>query len=180
LMIAEFNPGKRHRDVLQAFAGCPEDAVLAFAGIGPLEQAMSDLAKQLGISDRVRFLGYRRDIPVLLRASSALLLPSEREGLPRSIMEALCLGTPVISTRIRGVEDLLADDCGIMTEVGDVAAIGKAINWVLEHPVEARAMGLKGQAHMQTFSIGEVIQLHEALYETALGRPLYDLGIPSP
>ena len=173
LMIAEFNPGKRHRDALHALKmlGQP-NVVMAFAGVGPLETEIKALADDLGLAAQTRFLGYRYDIPVILRAATALLLPSEREGLPRSIMEAHCLGTPVVSTKIRGVEDLLAGDAGLMTAVGDVAATTEALRWVLEHPDKARAMSARGQAYMQTFDISEVIRLHEELYASALGRPL--------
>ena len=171
LMIAEFNPGKRHRDALQAFKKLERtDVVMAFAGLGPLEEEIEALAKELGLEDRTRFLGYRRDIPVLLLASHALLLPSEREGLPRSIMEAFCLGTPVISTNIRGVEDLLADDAGIMTGVGDVDGIADAMKYMLEHPDEAKQMGLNGQERMKDFDLNEVKRLHEELYQDALGE----------
>lgn len=170
LMIAEFNPGKRHRDALNAFKLLNQpNVVMAFAGVGPLEEEIQTLAKELGVAEQTRFLGYRYDIPVLLRAATALLLPSEREGLPRSIMEAHCLGTPVISTRIRGVEDLLANGAGLMTEVGDVPAIAEAMRWMLEHPTEARTMSQTGQAYMQTFDITEVIRMHEELYSEALG-----------
>lgn len=170
LMIAEFNPGKRHKDALNAFAALESpNVVLALAGVGPLETEVKAQAQQLGISERVRFLGYRRDIPVLLKASTALLLPSEREGLPRSIMESLCLGTPVISTRIRGVEDLLEGNCGLMTEVGDVPAITRAMAWMLDNPLDAIAMGQRGQARMQDFDLSNVVRMHEELYEKMLG-----------
>jgi glycosyltransferase involved in cell wall biosynthesis len=170
LMIAEFNPGKRHRDALDAFAGLKRtNVVLALAGVGPLEAEVKAQAQQLGILDRVRFLGYRRDIPVLLKASTALLLPSEREGLPRSIMESLCLGTPVISTRIRGVEDLLEGNSGLMTDVGDVPAMTKAIAWMLDNPLDAIAMGQRGQARMRDFDLSNVVRMHEELYEKILG-----------
>jgi glycosyltransferase involved in cell wall biosynthesis len=143
--------------------------VLALAGVGPLESEVKAQAEQLGISDRVRFLGYRRDIPVLLKASTALLLPSEREGLPRSIMESLCLGTPVISTNIRGVEDLLGDNCGLMTDVGDIPAMTKAMAWMMDNPLDAIAMGQRGQARMQDFDLANVVRMHEELYEKILG-----------
>ena len=170
LMIAEFNPGKRHRDALNAFAALKRsDAVLALAGVGPLESEIKTLSQQLGIAEKVRFLGYRRDIPVLLKASSALVLPSEREGLPRSIMESLCLGTPVISTKIRGVEDLLEGHCGLMTDVGDVSAMTKAMSWMLDNTLDAIAMGQRGQTRMQDFDLSNVVRMHEELYEKMLG-----------
>lgn len=171
LMIAEFNPGKRHRDALNAFAllNCP-DVFLVTAGVGPLEEEMKALAKQLGIEGRVKFLGYRRDIPVVLKAASGLLLPSEREGLPRAILEALCMGTPVISTRIRGVEDLLAKGCGLMTPVGDAPALAKAMAQLLDNPTEAKAMAKRGQEHVKIFDLANVIRLHDELYATALKK----------
>lgn len=173
LMIAEFNPGKRHCDALNAFAllGRP-DVFLVTAGVGPLEEEMKALAKQLGIEGRVKFLGYRRDIPVVLKAASGLLLPSEREGLPRAILEALCMGTPVISTRIRGVEDLLADGCGLMTPVGDAPALAKAMVQLLDNPTEAKAMAKRGQEHVKIFDLANVIRLHDELYGKALKQPV--------
>jgi glycosyltransferase involved in cell wall biosynthesis len=173
LMIAEFNPGKRHRDALGAFAALKRpNVVLALAGVGPLEDEIKAQAEQLGIVDKVRFLGYRRDIPVLLKASTALLLPSEREGLPRSILESLCLGTPVISTQIRGVEDLLANNSGLMTEVGDVPAMTQAMAWMLDNPLDAIAMGQRGQTRMRDYDLINIIAMHEALYEKALGKKI--------
>jgi glycosyltransferase involved in cell wall biosynthesis len=171
LMIAEFNPGKRHRDALAAFAQLNRpDVFLATAGVGPLEEEMKALANQLGIAERVKFLGYRRDIPVLLKAATGLLLPSEREGLPRSILEALCMGTPVISTQIRGVEDLLANGCGLMTPVGDAPALTKAMAQLLDKPEEAKAMAKRGQEHIKTFDLANVIRLHDELYARALHK----------
>jgi glycosyltransferase involved in cell wall biosynthesis len=173
LMIAEFNPGKRHRDALNAFALLGRsDVFLVTAGVGPLEEEMKALAKQLGIAERVKFLGYRRDIPVVLKAASGLLLPSEREGLPRAILEALCMGTPVISTEIRGVEDLLANACGLMTPVGDAPALAKAIAQLLDNPVEAKAMAKRGQDHVKIFDLANVIRLHDELYGKALKQPV--------
>ena len=90
LMAAEFNPGKRHRDALEALAKTGRrDFHLALAGKGPLEDAMKDLAEKLGISRQVHFLGQRSDIPLLMLASRATILPSEREGA-----EPQCDGIP--------------------------------------------------------------------------------------
>jgi glycosyltransferase involved in cell wall biosynthesis len=169
LMIAEFNPGKRHRDALNALALLNRpDVFLVTAGVGPLEKEMKALANQLGIAERVKFLGYRRDIPVVLKAASGLLLPSEREGLPRAILEALSMGTPVISTQIRGVEDLLAGGSGLMTPVGDAPALAKAITHLLDNPDEASAMAKRGQEHVKTFDLANVLGLHDELYKRAL------------
>lgn len=172
LMVAEFNPGKRHADALEALARCRrERVVLACAGVGPRLEAVRAQAESLGLADRVRLLGYRDDVPALLRASLALLLPSEREGLPRSVMEALALERPVIATRVRGIKELVDDDTGILHEVGDVDSLAAAIRRLVDDPAEAAAMGRRGRAAMRPFDLKQVLALHDALYERLSGVP---------
>ena len=120
LVVAEFIRRKRHVDVIQAFAGLATvpKAHLLLAGSGPLQPNLRQLVHELGLQDRIHFLGERRDVPTLLHAASALLLASEQEGLPRAILEAMSAGLPVIATRIRGSEDLLHPDRGLLVETG--------------------------------------------------------------
>lgn len=170
-IVAEFNPGKRHADAINALAVTNAGVMpfLVLVGEGPLLGQMRQLAARLGIADRVRFLGYRADAPDIIRCSDAVLLPSIREGLPRCVMEALSLGVPVIGCRVRGTEELLDDGCGIICEPGDVAGLAAAMQWVIRHPEEAREMGRKGRAKMQgPYEISNIIRLHEELYEEAL------------
>lgn len=171
LMVAEFNPGKRHQDTLQAFAKLGrKDVHLAFAGQGPLLDPMRSLAQQLGVAEQVHFLGFRQDIPILIRASLASLLPSEREGLSRSVMESLCLEVPVIGTNIRGVQDLLKGGCGLLVKVGDVEGLALAMAWMLDHPEEAREMGRRGRKHMVGYDLRHILRLHEELYAEVVRR----------
>lgn len=169
LMIAEFIPRKRHRDALAAFARLDRpDTRLAFAGTGPLVDEMKRRAAELGVADRVHFLGVRRDIPALVRASVAVLLPSEQEGLPRSAMESMSLGVPVVGSRIRGTADLLEGGGGVLVPVGDVAALTDALARILDHPEEAREMGRHGRERVASYHLKTIITLHDALYEEAL------------
>lgn len=171
LMVAEFNPGKRHMDAISALAVADRpELVLACAGVGPMMEQVRMHAQALGVGDRVKLLGYRRDIPALLRASIGLLLPSEREGLPRCIMEASCLERPVIATRIRGVSELVNERTGILTEVGDIAAMAAALRSWVDDPATAEEMGRAGRLAMQAFDLRTVIGLHDALYEELLGE----------
>lgn len=169
LSVAEFNPGKRHRDIIQALAKLHrEDVCVAFAGDGDLMESMRNLACELGIEEQVRFLGFRKDITTLIRASVATILASEREGLPRSVMESLCLEVPVIGADIRGTRDLVAQDCGLLFPVGDVQALTDCMAWILDHPQQAKVMGKMGRDRMSTFDLNHVIQRHEELYTKAL------------
>jgi glycosyltransferase involved in cell wall biosynthesis len=170
LVIAELTPGKRHTDVFQAFARLDRPGtLLALAGSGPQETSLRRLAASAGIADRVRFLGERRDVPALVRASCATVLASGREGLPRSVLESLSLGVPVIGSRIRGVADLLDGGCGILVQCRDVAGITGAMAHILDHPEEARAMGRRSRERMAAYDLRHILKLHEELYDEALG-----------
>lgn len=81
-------------------------------GKGPLLDKLQTLAKELGVQDRVRFLGHRTDMRQLLAAADIFLLSSVQEGLPRSLMEAMAMGLPCVATDIRGNTDLLPDGKG--------------------------------------------------------------------
>jgi glycosyltransferase involved in cell wall biosynthesis len=179
LIVAEFIARKRHEDALRAFARLDRlDVHLALAGDGPLTDSMKALALELGIAERVHFLGYRTDVPVLLRASLALVLPSEQEGLPQCVGEALSLERPVIGSDIRGTRDLVQggpsgpefepDRCGLLFRLGDVEDLARAMAWILDHPHEARSMGQRGRRRMVDYDIGRILSLYDSLYEKAL------------
>ena len=172
LMIAEMNANKRHPDILHALARLRrKDVHLALAGSGPMEIQLGALARTLGIERQVHFLGFRSDIPALIGACAATLLPSAREGLPRSIMEAFCLERPCIGSDIRGIRDLIGNEFGKLVPVGDIDGFAAAMNWVLEHPAEVQRMGRAAGERMRAYDLSEIIRLHEELYATALGAP---------
>ena len=169
LMVAEFTPGKRHRDALRAIARLARPEIhLALAGTGPLLQATKRLASELRIAQRVHFLGFRTDVAELILASDATVLPSEREGLPRSVLESLSLGVPVIGTACRGTREVLSDGCGRLVNVGDVDGLAREMAWVIDHPSEASAMAERGRERALTYDIRRVIACHEDLYARAL------------
>jgi glycosyltransferase involved in cell wall biosynthesis len=178
LMIAEFTPNKRHEDVLYALSRTKDLPVqVAFAGEGSTLEAMKLLAEELGVSDKVLFLGFRRDIPALIKAARATLIVSLREGLPRSTMESLSLEVPAIGTDIRGVRDLLSDGCGILVPPMDPAALAGALRcYALDRKVAAEA-GRRGREKMVgEYRVDNIIRLHEDLYARALSTRSADTG----
>lgn len=169
LSVAEFIPRKRHRDILVALSHLSRPQVhLAFAGTGRLMEEMQQLAIELNIKEQVHFLGRRQDIPALMRASVATVLVSEQEGLPRCVMESLCMETPAIGTRIRGTQDLLANGCGLLVDVGDHEGLAQAMAWILDHPEEARMMGRAARKQIANYDLQHILKLHEYLYADAL------------
>lgn len=108
-----------------------------------IEAAKTDPALRL----RIRFLGYRADVPDLLRAADIFTLPSHREGMPRSIIEAMMCGLPVIGTNIRGTrEEIVAGETGALVPVRDPAALAAALNRLVADGALRRAWGEAGRA----------------------------------
>jgi glycosyltransferase involved in cell wall biosynthesis len=170
LSVAEFTARKHHVDAIGAFAKLGRsDVHLALAGSGPLRPKMEQLASDLGVADRIHFLGNRGDIPVLMKAATANILVSAQEGLPRSVLESLALETPTIGTKIRGTQDLLADGCGLLVSVGDVDGLASAMTTVLDRPEEAARISKLGSERISTYDLDAIVKLHAQLYGEALG-----------
>ncbi|BAQ64656.1 glycosyltransferase family 4 protein [Geminocystis sp. NIES-3709] len=86
-----------------------------WAGSGQWEKQLKETAEKLGVSEQVKFLGVREDIPNLLDASDIFILPSEVEGMPLAVMEAMAKGLPVIATAISGTPEELGDTGKLIT-----------------------------------------------------------------
>ena len=169
-LIGELNANKRPGDAISALAALSRhDAHLVVAGQGPERAAVEARAREAGVADRVHVLGEVADIRPIVRGATALLLLSTREGLARSVMEALSLEVPVIASTARGNRELVGDDRGLIFETGDLAALAAALEWVIGHPDDARAMGTRGRAHMvEQYDVGVLIRMHEDLYRGML------------
>jgi len=170
LMIADFMPDKRHVDAIEAVRGLKGNVQLALAGTGKCFARIEGMVNDLGLQDRARLLGLRSDIPVLIRSSAATVIPSIREGLSRCVMESLCLEVPVIGTDARGVGDLLKKGGGLMVPVRSPEALRAAMEWIIDHPEEARAMGRKGRETTTDYDISRLLELHEGLYAEILAQ----------
>lgn len=134
LSVGELNRNKNHAVAIRALAGLANrDLHYFIAGQGDLGRELMELADRLGISRQVHLLGYRTDVPDLMRASDVYLLPSIREGLNVSLMEAMASGLPCVCSDIRGNRDLIKNGVGgYLADVLDVAAWQEAISKVLD------------------------------------------------
>ncbi len=176
LCVAELNANKNQRQLVEALgllqARGDARVQLALAGTGPAAPELLAHAERLGVRDRVHALGYRRDVPALLRACDAAALMSHREGLPRAVMEAMAAGKPVVGTRIRGIRDLVADgETGRLVPVGDARATADALLQLRDAPERAAAMGAAAVERIAGFSLPAVLREMEAIYKDALAWP---------
>lgn len=131
--VGELSVRKNHEVVLRALAR-EQDPHYQYliCGLGPLKEQLEQLVEELGIRDRVHFLGYRNDIAQILNIANIYVFPSLQEGLPVALMEAMAAGKAVACSRIRGNTDLIEEQGGILFDprsVDDCAdAIGRMLN----------------------------------------------------
>ena len=168
--VAEFNPGKRHEDVIKALAKInTENTHLAFAGTGNLFNEMKALAEKLGVSERVHFLGFEGDVRPLIAASAAMVIPSKREGLPRSVMESMAMKTLVIGADIRGIRDLLKDGCGFLVPTDDSKIPGFTDAMIFcaddSNVNEINKITELAYNRIKNYDIRILIKQHEEIYE---------------
>jgi glycosyltransferase involved in cell wall biosynthesis len=132
LVVARLDPQKGHPDLLAAAAEVP-DVQFLLAGDGPDRLALERMAIELGVEDRVRFLGHRADVADLMAASDVFVLPSLYEGLPISVLEAMAAGLPVIATRVGGTDEAVVHgDSGLLVDPRAPSELAAAIRRVLD------------------------------------------------
>ena len=172
VVVGELNRNKRQRDVIAALATMRHpEAKLVLLGEGPERPSLESSIADLGLQDRVHMLGFVREVRPAVRTATALILPSGREGLARSVMEALSLEVPVIASTARGNRELLGTHSGILVRTGDIRGLAEAMDRMIDHPDEARAMGRRGRARMvEQYDLEVLIRMHEELYRGMLAE----------
>jgi glycosyltransferase involved in cell wall biosynthesis len=150
LVPARLHEQKGHRYLLRAIVEIP-GAHFALAGDGPERAALEAQAHDLGIEERVSFLGYRDDVGALLSACDLVVLPSLYEGLPVALLEAMAAQRPVIATRIGGTDELVASGrTGLLVEPRDPVALAVAIRSLLADPATARLLAERASVVVKT------------------------------
>lgn len=125
----------------------------------PVDDALAHAKNRLGM--RLVLAGMRKDIPDLMGAMDVFCLPSYREGMPRTIIEAMMSGLPVVATDIRGSrEEVVAGETGVLVPTRDSAALAQAFARLLKAPAETRAMGEAGRGRaLQLYDEHKVVAL---------------------
>lgn len=167
LTIGEMIKRKNHETALKALAKLKNNNyIFLVCGRGELESQLKDLAENLGIEDKVRFLGFRNDIPEICIASDIFVFPSYQEGLPVSVMEAMSAGLPIVASRIRGNTDLIQDgNGGFLHEPEDYLGIAKSIAKVIEDESLRAKMSVRNKEEVKKYDKQVVKDRMRELYE---------------
>ncbi len=170
-MVAEFRPDKDFRTFLLAalqVVGSRPKATFVTVGDGDTLDEMKALASAAG--DRIQFLGRRKDVEQIVNCFTIGVLASFTEGISNSIMEYMALAKPVVATDCGGSRELVLDgETGFLVPPRDPAALAGRINYLLDHPDEARRMGLAGKKHIEeNFSLQKMVDKTVDIYEHAI------------
>ncbi|MBC8553705.1 MAG: glycosyltransferase [Candidatus Brocadiales bacterium] len=165
---------KGHKILLETISVLKDDGIdvqLILVGEGPLRRKLIAQVDELGLTDRVHFLGNRRDLGDLFRAMDVFVMPSLWEGLSLAMLSAMAAGLPTIATSVGGVGEVFAGkSLGITLPPNDIAALAVNIRYLLDNPAKAKEMGINAKAHVyknysvQSF-IGRLMNIYELVFK---------------
>lgn len=166
ISVGELSENKNHIAAIRAMDRFRRDNVTyIICGIGSQKAALEQAVREMHLSEQVILAGYCHNITDMLRQADIFILPSFREGLPLSIMEAMQAGLPVLAGDIRGNRELIENGKGgYLIEDNFVRDYVKAIRYLLKHPEIREEMGKWNQAHVKKYGCDIVNQKMREIY----------------
>lgn len=171
--VARLEPQKNPLGLIEAFAAARSSSWrLLLAGDGTMRPAAEQRVRELGIADRVAFLGVRNDVPDLLAACDVFVLASDWEGSPVAVIEAMASGLPVVATAVGGVPELVENGVtGFLAPAGDTASLAAALARLANDAPSRRQMAECARRRAARFSIRGMIDAYSELFERVARRP---------
>jgi L-malate glycosyltransferase len=167
--VAAFAGHKDYPNLLRAFKIVKEKKTnikLCLVGDGPLKDDMMQFTKELKINDDVVFAGFRKDVGEFLHSFDIFILASKKEGLGTSIIDALSVGLPIITTNSGGIPELISNrNNGILVERRNPNQLAEAIIELIENPELRKNLGDEGIKSAKNFSIENTVINNIALYK---------------
>lgn len=176
LCASRFADDKGHKYLIDSLKRLTEKTALPFtmvlAGDGPLLEPSKAQAKALGLSNQVKFIGFRKDIKNLFKGSDLYVNSSQHEALSFLLVEAMAAGLPVIATDMGGNRDIVNDetDCGLLVEYDRPESMSDAMKRLMEEPtLLARCKENALRAIDERFEVHKMAAATYRVYEKARG-----------
>ena len=149
------------------------DVVQLLIGEGPQLQELQERIHAAGLSARMKFVGYRQDLPAVLQACDLLVHPSLSEGLSISIITAMAAGLAVVATNVGGTAESVPDgECGLLVEPRDPAALARGVCALAADPARRRAFGCRARELAFTrWSVERMVRDFERVYREMATQP---------
>lgn len=166
LSVGDLIPRKNQAAIIRSLSLLPGYCRLLICGVGSERENLAHLAEEVGVGDRVAFLGFRNDIADIMAASDCLVFPSIHEGLPVSVMEAMASGLPVIASAIRGISPDLIENGknGLLLQDGSPDTIAACVSDLMENRSKASKMALCAASDAREFGIDKIIERETQVY----------------
>ena len=174
--IGRFSPEKGQRSLIEAnrLAGAVAHGrpiVWLLCGDGPLLDDVRSLAASHGLTNVV-FAGRTRDVAPVLAASDLFVMPSQYEGMPNAMLEAMAMGLPCISTRLSGARDIARDGVeALYYDWNDAPALAQRVRELLGHAEYARQLGAAARARAREFDVPSFVRCFETILDEAVTAP---------
>ncbi len=174
-VVAQLIERKNHLHLLRALAAVRDELApgkVIFFGQGPLEEKLGVAVKNLGLTDRVLFAGFRDDLPNYLAHIDLLVHPAAMEGLGVSLIEAAAAGVPIVANPAGGIPEIVRDgENGLLVNCADPTILGQAILGLQQNDTLRKAFGLRGRQIVdQFFSVDAMVEGNLAVYQRLLDQ----------
>ncbi len=174
--VGSLEDRKGYPTALDAMAGLPEDVHLVIAGKGEKESEYRRRTGELGLEERIHFIGFRDDIESIMREVDLLILPSVMEATPYVIVEAMAAGLPVVASGIYGIPELVKDGkTGILVPPGDTEALALAVKHLARDSDRRKDMGAEGRRRYESRfrierSVSETVDVYSELIADSIAE----------
>lgn len=171
MSVGELTKRKNHMVMIEALARLKEyDILYVICGDGPLKAQLRAKAEELGVRDRLKLLGFRKDIAELHKAADIFVFPSLQEGLPVALMEAMASGLPIVASKIRGNEDLISNNQGgYLVNPTDSEQVAKAIEKMIQNPKKREKMEKRNLEIITKYGQETVLQKMDEFFDEIVG-----------
>lgn len=171
MSVGELTKRKNHMAVIEALACLEEyDILYVVCGDGPMKARLRARAEELGVRERVKLLGFRKDIAELHKMADIFVFPSLQEGLPVALMEAMASGLSIVATRIRGNEDLIQNNRGgYLVKAQDSKQLAEAISKMIKNPEQRDKMEKRNLEIIKHYGQDAVLQKMKEFFNEIVG-----------
>lgn len=172
ISTGELSKRKNNQVVIRALGKLKNPKIhFILCGVGDEMEELISLARDNNVITNVHFLGYCTDVPQLLKSSDIFIMPSYREGLARSLMEAMAAGLPCVVSKIRGNVDLIIEgEGGYLRQPDDIDGFVEVIDMISTDASLREAMGINNRRKIAKFDIDNVNLEMKRIYSDILGE----------
>jgi glycosyltransferase involved in cell wall biosynthesis len=162
LTVARLHPQKGYSDLALVIPEIIEefkDVKFVWVGDGEQQEYLINKVREYGVEDKVLFLGYRSDVPRLLKSADLFVFPTFYEGQPLALLEAMAHKLPIVASEASGIPELIENKVhGLLFRTGDSCHLLEALRWALRHPDCMQQIAQNAQLRVQEFSEEKMVK----------------------